>query len=141
MSSTSAKVFVDTNVLVYSLDRHDPDKQNRAREVLRHVVQDASGVISTQVLQELYVTATRKLDVDPVQAKGILTSLENLEVVTVDPPLIKEAIDCSILSQLSFWDALIIAAAESARCGIVYTEDLNEGQIIRGVRIENPLRS
>jgi len=61
-----------------------------------------------------------------------------METVQVDPGMIREAVDISILNRISFWDSLIVAAAESARCEFLYTEDLNAGQIIRGVRIENP---
>jgi predicted nucleic acid-binding protein len=61
-------------------------------------------------------------------------------MVVVSPTLIKDAIDCSIINRLSFWDALIVVSAESAQCEILWTEDLNHGQIIRGVRIENPLK-
>ena len=61
--------------------------------------------------------------------------------MVITPALIKEAIDCSIINRLSFWDALIIAAAESAKCERLWTEDLNHGQIVRGVRIENPLKT
>jgi predicted nucleic acid-binding protein len=64
---------------------------------------------------------------------------ERFETIVVSPTLIKDAIDCAIINRLSFWDALIVVSAESARCEIVWTEDLNHGQIIRGVRIENPL--
>jgi len=74
-------------------------------------------------------------------AKSILVSFENMEVVRIDPHLIGQAIDTSILSRISFWDSLVVVAAESAKCEVVYTEDLNPGQIIRGVRIENPLLS
>ena len=77
---------------------------------------------------------------EPLAAKGLSTSFENLDVVTLDPPLIHQAIDCAILSQISIWDGLIVVAAESARCGRLLTEDLNDGQIIRGVRVENPFR-
>jgi len=61
-------------------------------------------------------------------------------MVVITPEIIKEAIDCSLINRLSFWDSLIVVAAESARCEKIWTEDLNDGQIIRGVRIENPLK-
>lgn len=134
----SERVFIDTNVLIYALDRRDASMQTRARQVIRDAVVTGTPVISTQVTQEFFVAATRKLGVDPVEAKGIVASLSNLEIVTVDLALIHSAIDCSILSRLSFWDGLIIAAAEAAHCARLLTEDLNHGQVIRGVRIENP---
>ena len=70
--------------------------------------------------------------------KNILHSFENLEIVIIDTDLIKEAIDVSVLNKVSFWDALIIATAECAKCEYLYTEDLNAGQIIRGVQVKNP---
>jgi len=91
-------------------------------------------------MQEFYVAATSKLGADPLLTKDILRSLERFETVVVSPTLIKDAIDCSIINRLSFWDALIVVSAESAQCEILWTEDLNHGQIIRGVRIENPLK-
>jgi predicted nucleic acid-binding protein len=128
------KVFLDTNILVYCLDHSLPDKKKRCRDLLRNLSNENKGVISTQVMQEFYVAATKKLLV-----KDILHSFNRFEIVLISPGLIQEAIDCSIIHHLSFWDSLIIVAAESAHCHKIWTEDLNDGQIIRGVRIENPL--
>lgn len=133
-----SKIFLDTNVLVYTLDENDRERQTRARLILRSVAENDYPVISTQILQEFYVASTSRLGVDPLLAKSIVHSFEHTEVVQVDPHLIGEAIDVSILNRISFWDALVIAAAESAKCSLLYSEDLNHGQIIRGVRIENP---
>ena len=134
-----SNVFVDTNIIVYTLDNNDPKKRDRCRNFLATVHKEGTGVISTQVLQEFYVVATRKLGVEPQLAKEILHALQNLTLVTVTPQLIGAAIDCSRVHQLSFWDALIVVSAESARCGELWTEDLNHGQVIRGVRIHNPM--
>jgi predicted nucleic acid-binding protein len=134
-----SKVFVDTNIFVYSLDRANRKKQKRCRECIKALSRDNRGVISTQVMQEFYVASTVKLGADPLIVKDILRSLERFETVLVTPDLIREAIDCAIINRLAFWDALIVASAESAGCGILWTEDLNPGQVIRGVRIENPL--
>lgn len=134
-----SKVFIDTNILVYSLDKADPNKQKISRALIKSLATDNRGVISTQVLQEFYVAATSKLGADPFIIKEIIRSLERLEVVVITPSLIKEAIDCSLINRLSFWDALIVVAAESAKCELLWTEDLNHGQVIRSVRIENPL--
>lgn len=133
-----SKIFLDTNVLLYTLDQKDRERQTRARMILRSIAENDNPVISTQILQEFYIASTSKLGVDALLAKSIVHSFEHMEVVHVDPHLIGEAIDVSILNQISFWDALVIAAAESAKCSILYSEDLNHGQIIRGVRIENP---
>jgi predicted nucleic acid-binding protein len=135
-----SKVFLDTNILVYSLDQADAAKKAKCRGLIRSLTAESRGVISTQVMQEFYVAATSKLAADPLLTKDILRSLERFETVVVSPSLIKDAIDCSIINRLSFWDALIVVSAESAQCEILWTEDLNHGQIIRGVRIENPLK-
>jgi predicted nucleic acid-binding protein len=133
------KVFLDTNILVYCLDRSETGKRKKCRNLLKSLTGEDKGVLSTQVMQEFYVAATAKLGADPLLVKDILRSLERFETVTVSPALIKEAIDCAIINRLSFWDALIIVSAESARCEVLWSEDLNHGQIVRGVRIENPM--
>jgi predicted nucleic acid-binding protein len=111
------------------------------RELIREPTAENLGVISTQVLQEFYVASTSKLGADPLIIKDILRSLERFETVIITPALIKEAIDCSITNRLSFGDALIVVAAESAKCKLLWTEDLNHGQIIRSVCVENPLKT
>ena len=136
---TVAKVFIDTNLLVYTLDRNDHRKQTACRRLLAEAAERHTAVISTQVLQEFYVVATTKLRVEPLTAKQLLHSFSNLEIVTVDLPIIKEAIDIGILHHLSFWDALIIAAAESAGCDRLWTEDLQHGRVIHSVTIHNPI--
>jgi predicted nucleic acid-binding protein len=131
-----SKAFLDTNVLAYALDQDAGEKRDVARGLLRS--SPGIGVISTQVLQEFYVVATRKLGVEPALAKSILHSLRRFETVTVTADLIEDAADCSVVYQLSFWDALIVVSAESAKCSEVWTEDLNAGQVIRGVKVVNP---
>jgi len=138
---TMSKIFIDTNILIYSSDQADKLKQTKAREVLRDILKNHIGVISTQVIQEFYVVATNKLKIDPLLVKNIIHAFENYEIILISPSIIKDSIDCSILNQISFWDSLIISAAESANCEKVYTEDLNHEQIINGVTIENPLIS
>ena len=133
------KVFLDTNVLSYAQDAGSPDKQRRCREVIAELAASGEGVISTQVMQEFFVTATSKLGVAPLAAKAVIKTFTVFEVVQVSPGLIHDAVDCSILNQLSFWDSLILAAAAAAGCGIVYTEDLQAGQTILGVSVQNPL--
>jgi len=87
----------------------------------------------------LFVVATRKLSIDPLEVKPLLQWFEkHFELVVITAPLIREAIDCSVLSKLLFWNALIVVAAESARSATLYTEDLNDGQVIRGLRVNNP---
>lgn len=134
-----AKAFLDTNILIFQLDSRDPTKQKRCREIVRTVVSNHEAVISTQILQEFYVACTMKLKIKPILVKGIMHGFENMEVVTIGIDLINNAIDASIQYQISFWDSLVVVSAESAKCQYLLTEDLNEGQIIRNVRIRNPL--
>lgn len=136
----SGKVFLDTNILLYAQDAGSPEKQRRSRDVIAQLATSGDGVISTQVLQEFYAAATRKLGVPPLAAKANLKTFTVFEIVQVSPALIHDAVDCSVLNALSFWDALILAAAANSGCSTLYTEDLNHGQIVLGVKVENPLR-
>ncbi|MFC1886015.1 PIN domain-containing protein [Thermodesulfobacteriota bacterium] len=136
-----SKIFIDTNILVYTLDEFDIEKRQTCRLLLKSLIRDSRGVISTQVMQEFYVTATKKLGADPLLIKDIVHSFERFEVVVINPLLIYTAIDCGVINRISFWDALIVVAAENARCERLWTEDLNHGQVIHGIRIENPLKT
>ena len=135
----SGKTFLDTNILVYAVDEDDAARRDACRQVIASAAADGSGVISTQVMQEFYVAATRKLGMPPLAAKSVLKTFAVFEIVHVSPDLIEGAIDCSVLNTLSFWDALIVASAASAGCARVLSEDLNAGQTVLGVAIENPL--
>ena len=136
----SGRVFLDANVLVYAQDAGSAKKRHKSREIIKNLAESAEGVISTQVMQEFFVAATRKLGVSPLAAKGVLKTFDVFEIVQVSPALIHEGIDCSILNQLSFWDSLIFAAAASAGCTTLLSEDLNAGQTILGVKVQNPFR-
>ncbi len=133
-----SKVFIDTNILIYSMDNYNKKKRKTSRLRLKELSESRAGVISTQVLQEFFVAATKKINIDPIDAKKIMHSFNNFEIVTITPDIINEAVDCSILNSLSFWDSLIICSAEFSHCVSIITEDLNPGQVIRGVEIENP---
>jgi len=134
------KGFIDTNVLIYQLDSRDKIKQKKCRDLVKALVINHEAVISTQILQEFYVACTTKLKIKPILVKGMMHGFENMEVVSVGPELINDAIDTSIQYKLSFWDSLVIVSAESAKCQFLYTEDLNEGQIVRNVKIQNPIK-
>jgi predicted nucleic acid-binding protein len=135
-----AKIFLDTNILVYTLDTNNANKQKSAQNIFIQISKNENPVISTQVLQEFYYASTTKIKTDKILVKNILHSFTNIETVQVNMDIIEEGIDISILSQISFWDGLIIAAAEYARCSVILSEDLNDGQIIRGVKIKNPFK-
>jgi len=132
------KAFLDTNLPAYAADLDSPAKRERARRLMRETANLGNGVVSTQVLQELYVTLSRKLGVEPLEAKSIVTSLARYEIVTITNTDITAAIDGSILWKVSFWDALILVAVRAASCGIVYSEYLNAGQSYNGVKVANP---
>jgi len=133
-----SKIFIDTNILLYTLDQKNIEKRDMARKIVKKVVESHQPVISTQVIKEFYVVASNKLKADPIVVKNIIHNFHNMEIVNNDLDLIEQAIDISILSQLSFWDSLIIAAAEKANCEYVLSEDLNSGQNYRGIKLLNP---
>lgn len=136
-----SKIFIDTNLIVYTLDKSNVDKQERARNIIRKIVNVHQPVISTQVIKEFYVVAINKMKADPIIVKNILHNFRNMEIVTNDLELIEQAIDISVISQISFWDSLIIAAAEKANCEYIFSEDLNPGQTYRGVLVVNPFET
>jgi predicted nucleic acid-binding protein len=134
----SDRVFVDTNVFLYADDRAARIKRVRARTVLSELIRTRRAVVSTQVMQEYFAAATRKLGLSPSRARVRVERLNRLDVVLVRPELILGAIDLCRLHGLSFWDALIVRSASAAGCGRLLSEDLQDGQAIDGVRIENP---
>lgn len=87
---------------------------------------------------QVYVVATGKLKVDANLVKKLISSLANFETVTVDLPIIRQAIDIFSDYQISFWDALIVSAAAAAQCKTIWTEDLSHNQLIKGIKIESP---
>jgi len=133
------RTFVDTNVLVYLFDAADEARRTRAHDVLDDL-EFGELVLSTQVLQEFYVTATQKLELEPEVAVNALASLAKNPVVVVDPPVIFAAASRSLSDRLNFWDALIIESALSAGCERLLTEDrgLRPGSTFGSMRVENP---
>lgn len=134
------KSFFDTNILVYLFDGDAPDKQTRAQSLLAQETAAGRILLSTQVLQEFYVTVTRKLatPLPPQEARQALAHLGALTCVNVDANHVLAAADRSQNLQLSFWDALIIESALAGGANRLYTEDLQHGQVIGNLRIENP---
>ncbi|MEX0829245.1 MAG: PIN domain-containing protein [Nitrospirales bacterium] len=134
------KTFVDTNVLVYAHDTSAGRKRDRALEVIQELWNTGTGVMSTQVLQELFVSLTQKIPkpIDGRKARSIVEDLCTWEIVTNDEHAILEAIDLKIKYQLSFWDSLILEAAGRSGATILYSEDLSHGQQVEGLTIVNP---
>ena len=132
--------FVDSNVLAYAHDRSETRKQAVAQARLEELWRERNGVLSTQVLQELYDVATRKLatPMPRTTARRIVALYAEWPVVQVDVPLILAASDLEERHTLSFWDALVVEAARRAGATWLLTEDLQAGRRIAGVRVENP---
>jgi predicted nucleic acid-binding protein len=136
----SDRIFVDTNILVYAHDADAGEKHAAAAQALADLWQYRNGILSTQVLQELYITLTRKVT-SPVTgnvARRLIRNYLTWDLVLNDGAIILYAGEIADNYQLSFWDALIVAAAYSKNAAIILTEDMNHGQVVEGIRIENP---
>jgi len=134
------RTFVDTNILVYAHDLDAGKKHGLAKQVVTELWENRSGVLSTQVIQEFYVTLTRKIPA-PLKKSTvirIIKSFLNWEIVINDAPIILQACEIEETYNLSFWDALIVSAAYSRNVTTILTEDLNHGQRVEGILIVNP---
>ena len=137
-------VFLDhgyTNVIVNAHDVDSPQKQVRAQEIIFSGMRENTAVISAQVLSEFFVTMTMKVEqkYSVPAAKHELMLLSHLEVVEIDYDLVLRAVGIRDAFQLSYWDGLILAAAERAGCDTLYSEDLSHGQEYAGIRCINPV--
>jgi predicted nucleic acid-binding protein len=130
--------FFDTNILVYSDDTADRGKQARAVSLLAEHRRDNSLVVSLQVLQEYYSATTRKLKVDPLVAQNKVEAFARGRVVRFTESDVIAAIELHRLTQISFWDAMIVHAARLANASVLYTEDLAHGSTPAGVTVRNP---
>lgn len=136
----SGKAFVDTNVLVYAHDLDAGERHGVAARLVAELWETRSGVISTQVLQEFYVNATRKIPspLPRTLARQIVRAYAAWQTELVGPPEIELASELEERHRLSFWDAMIVAAALKGGASRILTEDMSPGRTISGVRIENP---
>jgi len=134
------RVFVDTNILVYAHDLDANNKHDQAVEIVSQLWESGNGVLSTQVLQEFYVTLTRKVSstLSKLEARNLVQKYSHWHLVVNDPSIIKQASEIEESYNISFWDALIVSAAYSRNVPTILTEDLNHGQIIEGISIKNP---
>jgi len=137
----SDRIFVDTNILVYAHDWSAGDRHAKAAAVIESLWEAETGITSTQVLQEFYVTVTRKIKnpLTPAEAREIIRNYLAWPVQINDPETTIRASEIEEKNSLSFWDALIVAAALRMQAQKIITEDLNHGQIIEGILVENPL--
>jgi len=134
------KTFVDTNILVYAYDRGAVSKHDVASGLLQDLWHSGHGLVSTQVLQEFYVNVRRKarkpISID--EARALITDYLSWEPIVNDGAAILDAIDIENRYQLSFWDALIVAAAQNGNASMIYSEDFNHGQRFDSVVVRNP---
>ena len=136
------RCFLDSNVIVYAMAPSDPFKFGTARNILASAVVSRRGVISAQVLGETFVTVTRKVP-NPLSREAALASLRTLACLRVVPltgDLVFRAIELQGEHQLSYWDALVVAAAENAGCATLWSEDLTDGRAYGSVTVRNPFR-
>jgi predicted nucleic acid-binding protein len=134
------KAFLDTNIIVYAHDRSSGEKHKTAKEIMEYLWQSKKGVISVQVLQEFFVCVTKKI-AKPLllrNARMILEYLSSWDVVVNDKYITLKAIDLQEKYRFSFWDSLIIQAANQSQAGILFSEDLPDGQVVAGLKIINP---
>jgi predicted nucleic acid-binding protein len=140
---TENRTFIDTNIIVYAYDVTAGEKHETAKKLLMGMWRSGLGLVSTQVLQELYVTLTRKIPrpVKPAQAAEIVQDMLTWDVVVNDGATILEAAALEAKEKLSFWDALIVVAAARGGAQTLLSEDLSDGRAIAGVRIVNPFQT
>ena len=136
----SARYYVDTNLLLYAHTAGRGEKERKARALIEGLWQDRSGVVSTQVLQEFYVNVCRKVErpLRPGEAKRLVGSYMSWQVIVNDGDSILQAFEIERRYRLSFWDALIVQAANRAAARALYSEDLSHGQVYGTVPVINP---
>ncbi len=135
----NGRTFVDTNVLIYAHDVDSKSKHEIAKNILRELWSERTGVLSMQVLQEFYVNVTRKIRSPlPKDSARLVVSSYSIWCIETTPAEVSVAFRIEDESQIGFWDALIVAAAAKSGATRLLSEDLNPGQKIAGLSIENP---
>ena len=140
MSAEVQREFVDTNVLVYAHDSSAGPKHRRAQQLLADLWASGNGCLSVQVLQEFYVNVTRKVS-RPMEADSARQRVEELSHWLVHSPTAEDVVVAIQLHQhgrISFWDAMVLTSAHRLGCSVLWSEDLNEGQVLTGVTVRNP---
>ena len=140
MSAEARREFVDANVLVYAFDASAGKKKETAERLLARLWDDATGCLSVQVLQEFFVTVTAKV-ARPLPVAEATERIRELAAWPVFAPTADDVLAAIALheqARLSFWDAMVVHAAAESGCDVLWTEDLNDGQVLRGVRMRNP---
>jgi predicted nucleic acid-binding protein len=140
MSGEPAREFVDTNVLVYAFDASAGTKKAAAERLLAGLWETENGCLSVQVLQEFFVTVTRKVAA-PLSLDEAADRVREFGAWRVFAPAVEDVLAAIALqkkSRLSFWDAMVVHAAAETGADVLWTEDLTDGQVLRGVVIRNP---
>ena len=137
------KYFLDTNIIVYSFDKTDPGKQTKAKELIRDALSRNKGIVSYQVIQEFTNAALQKFSV-PLAFNDCKNYIEDCLApiceIFSSIDLFRDAVDIKSETGIRYYDALIVAAAIKGNANTLYTEDLNDGQKIRSVKIVNPFK-
>ena len=140
MSEPRLLQFVDTNILIYAHDVSAGQKQARAQQLIRDLWQSGEGCLSIQVLQEFYVNVTQKV-AKPLPAEVAAQIIADLSVWEVHCPRVEDVVDAIRLQaryRISFWDAMVVASAVQLGCRILWSEDLNPGQVYDQVEVRSP---
>ena len=133
-----ARSFIDTNVLVYAEASDAPLKQRTALTLLKGLYEEGLGVLSTQVLQEYCNVALKKLKLPAHYVRAQLDLYEQFEVVQVTPAIIRAGLDLHQTRSVAFFDAIVLASAHASGCNVIWTEVMDAGEVVNGVRIANP---
>jgi predicted nucleic acid-binding protein len=135
------KYFVDTNLLIYAHDRSAGVKHDRARELIERLWTSGEGALSTQVLQELCINLRRKVarPLPIEEVRRLIQDYLSWEIIVNTPESVLQALDIEVRYQISFWDALVVQAAETSGAAVLYSEDLAAGQHYGAIQVVNPL--
>jgi predicted nucleic acid-binding protein len=137
----SGKFFLDTNIFVYTFDSRARDKAKKAVHLIRRAVDTGEGIVSYQVVQEFFNVALRRFSpaMSPAEAEQyLITVFRPLLAVHSSPAIFMEALRITSKHRLGWYDSLIVAAALESQCDVLYTEDLQHGREIEGLRVQNP---
>ena len=140
MTAEAQREFVDANILVYAFDSSAGQKQQLAQALLERLWENNTGCLSVQVLQEFFVTVTKKV-AKPLPLEDATSRVREFATWRVFAPTADDvlaAIGLHAQARIGFWDAMIVLAAAESGCDVLWTEDLSDGQLLRGVRIRNP---
>ena len=134
----TSRSFIDTNVLVYAEASDEPVKQQTVLALLKQLYENATSLLPTQVLQQYCNVALKKLKLAAAHIRAQLDLYEQFEIVQITPALIRAGLDLHQTRSVSFYDAIVLASAETAGCSELFSEDFNTGETVGGVRIINP---